>query len=238
MTKLKAVIPVAGLGMRMLPATKAIPKEMLPIVDKPLIQYIVNECVAAGIKEIILVTHSSKNAIENHFDTSFELEAMLEARVKRQLLDEVQSITPKGVTLMHIRQGQPKGLGHAVLCAKPLVGDSPFVVLLPDILLDDAKADLKKDNLPHMIARFEQTGLSQVLVQKADEHVLHDYSVVECEASSLAPGESARITSIIEKPAPETKLESNYSAVGRYVLSADIWPLLETTEPGAWGAFN
>lgn len=108
MTKLKAVIPVAGLGMRMLPATKAIPKEMLPIVDKPLIQYIVNECVAAGIKEIILVTHSSKNAIENHFDTSFELEAMLEARVKRQLLDEVQSITPKGVTLMHIRQGQPK----------------------------------------------------------------------------------------------------------------------------------
>ena len=235
MTKLKAVIPVAGLGMRMLPATKAIPKEMLPIVDKPLIQYIVNECVAAGIKEIILVTHSSKNAIENHFDTSFELEAMLEARVKRQLLDEVQSITPKGVTLMHIRQGQPKGLGHAVLCAKPLVGDSPFVVLLPDILLDDAKADLKKDNLPHMIARFEQTGLSQVLVQKADEHVLHDYSVVECEASSLAPGESARITSIIEKPAPETKLESNYSAVGRYVLSADIWPLLETTEPGAWG---
>ncbi len=162
MTKLKAVIPVAGLGMRMLPATKAIPKEMLPIVDKPLIQYIVNECVAAGIKEIILVTHSSKNAIENHFDTSFELEAMLEARVKRQLLDEVQSITPKGVTLMHIRQGQPKGLGHAVLCAKPLVGDSPFVVLLPDILLDDAKADLKKDNLSHMIARFEQTGLSQV----------------------------------------------------------------------------
>lgn len=122
-----------------------------------------------------------------------------------------------------------------MLCAKPLVGDSPFVVLLPDILLDDAKADLKKDNLSHMIARFEQTGLSQVLVQTADEHVLHDYSVVQCEASSLAPGESARITSIIEKPAPETKLESNYSAVGRYVLSADIWPLLETTKPGAWG---
>ena len=233
MTKLKAVIPVAGLGMRMLPATKAIPKEMLPIVDKPLIQYIVNECVAAGIKEIILVTHSSKNAIENHFDTSFELEAMLEARVKRQLLDEVQSITPKGVTLMHIRQGQPKGRGHAVRCAKPLGGESPFVVLLPDILLDDAKADLKKDNLSHMIARFEQTGLSQVLVQKADEHVLHDYSVVEGEASNLKPGESARITSIIEKPAPETKLESNYSAVGRYVLSADIWPLLAKTPPGA-----
>lgn len=235
MTKLKAVIPVAGLGMHMLPATKAIPKEMLPIVDKPLIQYIVNECVAAGIKDIILVTHSSKNAIENHFDTSFELEAMLEARVKRQLLEDVKSITPKGVTLMHIRQGQPKGLGHAVLCAKPLIGDSPFVVLLPDILLDDAKADLKKDNLPHMISRFEQTGLSQVLVQAADENVLYDYSVVECETNSLTPGDSSRMTSIIEKPSREVQLLSNYTAVGRYVLSADIWPILEKTEPGAWG---
>ncbi|WP_279029563.1 UTP--glucose-1-phosphate uridylyltransferase GalU [Gibbsiella quercinecans] len=236
MTKLKAVIPVAGLGMRMLPATKAIPKEMLPIVDKPLIQYIVNECVAAGIKDIILVTHSSKNAIENHFDTSFELEAMLEARVKRQLLDEVQSITPKGVTLMHVRQGQPKGLGHAVLCAKPLVGDEPFVVVLPDILLDDAKADLKKDNLAHLIARFEQSGDSQVLVQAADdENVLYDYSVVECETTTLQPGESARMTSIIEKPSREVRLKSNYSAVGRYVLSADIWPILEKTKPGAWG---
>ncbi|EMH5180367.1 sugar phosphate nucleotidyltransferase [Serratia marcescens] len=235
MTKLKAVIPVAGLGMRMLPATKAIPKEMLPIVDKPLIQYIVNECVAAGIKEIILVTHSSKNAIENHFDTSFELEAMLEARVKRQLLDEVQSITPKGVTLMHIRQGQPKGLGHAVLCAKPLIGESPFVVLLPDVLLDDAKADMQKENLAHLISRFEETGLSQVLIQPVDEHVLRDYSVVECQNNKLRPGESSRITAIIEKPDSDVQLKSNYSAVGRYVLSADIWPILEKIEPGAWG---
>ncbi|BEL74769.1 MULTISPECIES: sugar phosphate nucleotidyltransferase [Serratia] len=235
MTKLKAVIPVAGLGMRMLPATKAIPKEMLPIVDKPLIQYIVNECVAAGIKEIILVTHSSKNAIENHFDTSFELEAMLEARVKRQLLDEVQSITPKGVTLMHIRQGQPKGLGHAVLCAKPLVGDSPFVVLLPDVLLDDAKADLRKDNLSHLISRFEETGHSQILVQTVDEYTLREYSVVECENNALQPGDSSRISSIIEKPGRDVPLKSNYSAVGRYALSADIWPILEKIEPGAWG---
>ncbi|KFK97892.1 MULTISPECIES: UTP--glucose-1-phosphate uridylyltransferase GalU [unclassified Serratia (in: enterobacteria)] len=232
---LKAVIPVAGLGMRMLPATKAIPKEMLPIVDKPLIQYIVNECVAAGIKEIILVTHSSKNAIENHFDTSYELEAMLEARVKRQLLDEVKSITPPGVTLMHIRQGQPKGLGHAVLCAKPLVGDSPFVVLLPDVLIDDVKADLKKDNLAQMITRFNETGASQVLVQAVDESVLHNYSVVECEAKALQPGESSLMTSIIEKPSREIQLKSNYSAVGRYVLAADIWPILEQTRPGAWG---
>ncbi|NVP03310.1 NTP transferase domain-containing protein, partial [Photobacterium damselae subsp. damselae] len=133
----KAVIPVAGLGTRMLPATKAIPKEMLPLVDKPLIQFIVNECVNAGIKEIVLVTHSSKNAIENHFDTSFELEATLEARVKRQLLDEVQNICPRDVTVMHVRQGHAKGLGHAVLCAKPLVGDAPFAVVLPDVILDE-----------------------------------------------------------------------------------------------------
>ncbi|MCP4325633.1 MAG: NTP transferase domain-containing protein, partial [Alteromonadales bacterium] len=139
----KAVIPVAGLGTRMLPATKATPKEMLPIVDKPMIQYIVNECVAAGIKEIVLVTHSSKNAIENHFDKSFELETTLENRVKRQLLEEIQAICPKGVTIMHVRQGEAKGLGHAVLKAHPIIGESPFVVVLPDVILDDACADLK-----------------------------------------------------------------------------------------------
>ena len=141
---MKAVIPVAGLGTRMLPATKAIPKEMLPIVDRPLIQYVVNEAISAGIKEIVLVTHSSKNSIENHFDTSFELEATLERRVKRQLLEEVQAICPKDVTIIHVRQGEAKGLGHAVECAKPIVGDAPFAVVLPDVILDNASCDLKK----------------------------------------------------------------------------------------------
>ena len=122
----KAVIPVAGLGTRMLPATKAIPKEMLPVVDRPLIQYVIEEAAAAGIKEIVLVTHASKNSIENHFDTSFELEATLESRVKRQLLEEIQSICPPGVTIMHVRQGVAKGLGHAILTARPLVGEEPF----------------------------------------------------------------------------------------------------------------
>lgn len=145
---LKAVIPVAGLGTRMLPATKAIPKEMLPVVDKPLIQYIVDECVAAGVKEIVLVSHSSKNAIENHFDTSFELEAALESRVKRQLLKEIKNICPADVTIMQVRQGHAKGLGHAVLCAKSMVGDNPFIVMLPDVLLDDSTADLSKEILP------------------------------------------------------------------------------------------
>lgn len=145
MTKVtKAVIPVAGLGTRMLPATKAIPKEMLPIVDKPLIQYVVNECVQAGIKDIVLVTHASKNSIENHFDTSFELEATLEKRVKRQLLEDVQAICPTGVTIMHVRQGHAKGLGHAILCAKPLVGDAPFAVVLPDVIIVMPSAILAK----------------------------------------------------------------------------------------------
>lgn len=235
MTKLKAVIPVAGLGMRMLPATKAIPKEMLPIVDKPLIQYVVNECVAAGIKEIILITHSSKNAVENHFDTSYELEAMLEARVKRQLLDEVQSICSPGVTIMHIRQGHAEGLGHAVLCAKPLVGDAPFAVLLPDVLIDDAKSDLKRDNLAQLVKRFEETGTSQVLVHAVEPDALSNYSVISCEKSVLAAGESSRIKAMVEKPQSPADLKSNLSAVGRYVLSASIWPLLEKTKPGAWG---
>src|SRR5690554_8185561 len=149
----------------MLPATKAIPKEMLPLVDKPLIQFIVEECAAAGMTEIILVTHSSKNSIENHFDTSFELEATLEKRVKRQLLEEVQSICPKGVTIMQVRQGQAKGLGHAVLCAKPLIGDEPFAVVLPDVLIDDAASDLKKENLAAMVREFKETGISQILVE-------------------------------------------------------------------------
>jgi len=154
----KAVIPVAGLGTRMLPATKAIPKEMLPIVDKPMIQYIVNECIAAGITEIVLVTHSSKNAIENHFDTSYELESTLEKRVKRSLLDEVRSICPRHVTIMHVRQGVAKGLGHAVLCAKPLIGENPFVVVLPDVIIDASHADLSTENLSEMLRLYNDDG--------------------------------------------------------------------------------
>lgn len=231
---LKAVIPVAGLGMKMLPATKAIPKEMLPIVDKPLIQQIVNECAAAGVEEIVLVTNSSKNAIENHFDTSYELEALLEARVKRQLLAEIKSICPKNVSITSVRQHKQLGLGHAILCAKPLVGDNPFIVVLPDILLDETTFDAKTQNLAAMIQRFEESGRSQVLVQHKDIKVLSDYSVVNCNVEDLAPGQTARMTSIVEKPANPETYNSELSAVGRYVLSASIWPILEATGFGAW----
>ena len=153
-----AVIPVAGLGTRLLPATKAIPKEMMPLVDKPLIQYVVSEAVAAGIKNIVLVTHSSKNAIENHFDTSFELEATLEKRVKRQLLEDIRSIIPEDVSILNVRQGESKGLAHAIACASPIVGKNPFAVLLPDVLIDNIASDLNTDNLSAMIKRFESTG--------------------------------------------------------------------------------
>lgn len=228
----KAVIPVAGLGTRMLPATKAIPKEMLPVVDKPLIQYVVQECIAAGIKEIVLVTHSSKNSIENHFDISFELESMLEKRVKRQLLDEVQNICPKDVTIMHVRQGQAKGLGHAVLCARPLVGDAPFAVVLPDVLIDSYDSDLKKDNLAHMAALFSSTGISQVMVEPVPMQNVSSYGVADVEGHQLQAGESVNMTAIVEKPKVE-EAPSNLSVVGRYVFTPDIWEALEYTPLGA-----
>lgn len=228
----KAVIPVAGLGTRMLPATKAIPKEMLPIVDKPLIQYIVSECIDAGIKEIVLVTHSSKNSIENHFDKSFELETTLEKRVKRQLLEEIQAICPKGVTIMHVRQGEAKGLGHAVLKARPLVGDNPFIVVLPDVILDDASANLKTENLAAMLARYQETGISQIMVEPVPMEQVSNYGVADCEGHALNSGESKVMTAIVEKPAID-EAPSNLAVVGRYVLSSQIWDLLEFTPPGA-----
>ena len=226
----KAVIPVAGLGTRMLPATKAIPKEMLPLVDKPLIQYVVNECIAAGITEIVLVTHSSKNSIENHFDTSFELEAMLEKRVKRQLLAEVQSICPPHVTIMQVRQGVAKGLGHAVLCAHPVVGNEPVAVILPDVILDEYESDLSRDNLAEMIQRFNDTGHSQIMVEPVAD--VTAYGVVDCKGEKLQPGDSVPMVGIVEKP-KASEAPSNLAVVGRYVLSADIWPLLAKTPPGA-----
>lgn len=230
----KAVIPVAGLGTRMLPATKAIPKEMLPVVDKPLIQYVVNECVKAGLKEIILVTHASKNSIENHFDTSFELEATLEKRVKRQLLEAVQQICPKDVTIMHVRQGVANGLGHAIMCALPMVGDNPFAVVLPDVIIDDSFSDPTKDNLADMVSKFNTSRVSQVMVEQVPQEDVTKFGIVDLEGKEVQPGESAKIHKMVEKP----KLEdapSDLAVVGRYVLSEKIWDILPTTMPGAGG---
>lgn len=228
---MKVIIPVAGLGTRMLPATKAIPKEMLTVADKPLIQYIVNECVAAGIKEIVLVTHSSKNAIENHFDTSFELETMLEKRVKRQLLEEVRSICPKDVTIMHVRQGNAKGLGHAVLCGRAVVGNEPFAVVLPDVILAEFSANQKTENLAAMIKRFNETGHSQIMVAPVSMDEVSSYGVADCNSVEIPVGGSAEIVKMVEKPSKE-EAPSNLVVVGRYVFSSAIWDLLEKTPAG------
>jgi|TARA_Y100000780_G_scaffold192592_1_gene180889 UTP--glucose-1-phosphate uridylyltransferase len=234
MKVLKAVLPVAGLGTRMLPATKAIPKEMLPLVDKPLIQYVVNEAVAAGIKEIVLVTHASKNSIENHFDTSFELEATLEARVKRSLLEEVRSIVPNDVTVISVRQSAPLGLGHAVLAARPIVGNNPFAVMLPDVIIDKYKSNSKTDNLSQMIDRFDKTGHNQVMVEPVPQEQVHQYGVVDLAGKKINAGENAAIKNMVEKP-NNIDAPSNLAITGRYVVSTAIWDLLEYTPPGAGG---
>ncbi|MBH0002146.1 UTP--glucose-1-phosphate uridylyltransferase GalU [Pseudoalteromonas sp. SWYJZ12] len=234
MKVLKAILPVAGLGTRMLPAAKAIPKEMLPLVDKPLIQYVINEAVAAGIKEIVLVIHASKNAIENHFDTSFELEATLDARVKRSLLEEVRSIVPTDVTVVSVRQSAPLGLGHAVLAARPIVGNSPFAIMLPDVIIDKYKSNSKTDNLSQMIDRFDKTGFNQVMVEPVPQEQVHQYGVVDLAGKKINAGENAAIKNMVEKPNND-KAPSNLAITGRYVVSTAIWDLLEYTPPGASG---
>ncbi|GAB3003502.1 UTP--glucose-1-phosphate uridylyltransferase GalU [Psychrosphaera aestuarii] len=228
----KAIIPVAGLGTRMLPASKAIPKEMLPIADKPIIQYVVNEIIAAGIKEIILVTHSSKNSIENHFDKSFELESILEKRVKRQLLDEVQAICPKDVTIMHVRQGEAKGLGHAIACARPLVGNHPFAVVLPDVMINDYDSNLKQDNLADMIKLYDESRASQIMVDAVPNEDVNKYGIADVDGVKIKAGESKAMVGMVEKPDVDDA-PSNLAVVGRYVLSAEIWDILEKTPVGA-----
>lgn len=226
---MKAIIPVAGLGTRMLPATKAIPKEMLPVVDKPLIQWVVEEIAAAGVKEIVLVTHSSKNSIENHFDTSFELEATLESRVKRQLLKEIQSICPADVRIITVRQGAPRGLGHAILCAYPVVGDEDVMIVLPDVLISPYACDINRDNLSAMRKRFITSGKSQILVEGVPANKTDQYGIVE-----LSDEKSLDIAGLAEKPEPELA-KSNLAIVGRYILSRSIWSALKKTKLGVSG---
>ena len=227
----KAVIPVAGLGTRMLPATKAIPKEMLTLVDKPLIQYVVEEAAAAGITEIVLVTHASKNSIENHFDTSFELEVQLEARVKRSLLQEVKSINPKGITLISVRQAEAKGLGHAILCARSVIGDEPFAVILPDVIIDKYHSDLGLENLAKMVVNYNQSGINQVMVNPVPLDEISNYGVVDLNGEPINSGEVAEISAMIEKP-ERNKAPSNLAITGRYILSEKIWPILTKTPLG------
>ena len=224
----KAILPVAGLGTRFLPASKSIPKEMVTVVDRPAIEYVVREAVAAGIEQIILVTHSSKASIENYFDRNFELETTLENKKKYDLLKAITEILPSHIQVISVRQPQPLGLGHAVLCAKAVVGDDDFAVLLPDVLVKDADS---KNDLFLMMQRFEQSQAAQIMVEAVPDHLVDQYGIVDVEQSP-AEGESVVMQGIVEKPAID-KAPSNLSVVGRYVLPAKIMQLLEQTPKGA-----
>ncbi|MBO6152160.1 MAG: UTP--glucose-1-phosphate uridylyltransferase GalU [Acinetobacter sp.] len=224
----KAILPVAGLGTRFLPASKSIPKEMVTVVDRPAIEYVVREAVAAGIEQIILVTHSSKASIENYFDRNFELETTLENKKKYDLLKAITEILPSHIQVISVRQPQPLGLGHAVLCAKAVVGDDDFAVLLPDVLVKDADS---KNDLSLMIDRFNQNQAAQIMVEAVPDYLVDQYGIVDVEQSP-AEGESIVMQGIVEKPAID-KAPSNLSVVGRYVLPAKIMQLLEQTPKGA-----
>jgi UTP--glucose-1-phosphate uridylyltransferase len=225
----KAVFPVAGLGSRFLPATKAQPKEMLPIVDKPLIQYAVEEAVAAGITEMVFITGRNKRAIEDHFDTAYELEAELEAAGKAQLLELVQNVIPKHITCIYIRQSAPLGLGHAVLCARPVVGDEPFAVLLADDFMDVEKGGTPV--LAQMTALYAREHASILAVQDVPRSETRQYGIVNSVAYQP---DLERVNAIVEKPSPEAA-PSTLAVVGRYILANEIFDHLEGLGKGAGG---
>lgn len=223
----KAVFPVAGLGTRFLPATKASPKEMLPIVDKPLIQYGVEEAIEAGIRQMVFVTSSSKRAIEDHFDRNAELEHELEQRGKQELLKMVHSIVPPEVSCIYIRQPEALGLGHAVLCAKPVIGDEPFAVILADDLIDGDDSPC----LSQMVKLYSREQSSIVGVERIPQEESYKYGIVE---PSNLYDRVFDVKSIVEKPKPEVA-PSNLAVVGRYLLSAEIFNYLEHIPRGAGG---
>ena len=222
----KAVFPVAGLGSRFLPATKASPKEMLPIVDKPLIQYAVEEAAAAGITEMIFVTGRNKRAIEDHFDKAYELETELERKGKDALLGQVRSVLPEGVRCIYIRQAEPLGLGHAVLCAQPVVGNEPFAVILADDLIDSQPPAMAR-----MARLFARQGRSLIGVDEIPRDQTQRYGIVTVERMRAGV---ARMRGIVEKPEP-ARAPSNLAVVGRYVLTPRIFGLLGKLRPGAGG---
>jgi UTP--glucose-1-phosphate uridylyltransferase len=219
MTVRKAVFPAAGLGTRFLPATKAQPKEMLPLVDKPIIQYGVEEAVASGVDDIILVTGRGKNAIEDHFDVSIELETFLETRGKTELLQEVRQISNL-INVAYVRQGEPLGLGHAVLVTRHLVGDEPFAVILADDVIDAAPPALAQ-----MIRVFRDVGGPVIAVERVPQSDLQHYGVIAAEPAG--PG-VYKILDLVEKP-PAGKAPSDLAIIGRYVLTPDIFPMLDET---------
>jgi len=223
----KAVFPVAGLGTRFLPATKTVPKEMLPVIDRPLIQYAVDEAIEAGCNTLVFVTNRYKHAVADYFDKAYELEQKLERSGKTEQLELVRSILPEGVRAVFVTQAEALGLGHAVLCAKPVIGDEPFAVLLPDDLIWNRGPGALKQ----MADVAERTGASVLATQNVAREKTGSYGIVATEDFS---GRQGRITGIVEKPEPDVA-PSTLAVVGRYVLSPRIFDLLEATKPGAGG---
>lgn len=223
----KAVFPVAGMGTRFLPATKAMPKEMLPVVDKPLIQYAVEEAAAAGIEQMIFVTGRNKRAIEDHFDRAPELEAQLAAAGKHDLLEQLMSATPRGVSFIYVRQPEPLGLGHAVLCAQPVVGDEPFAVILADDLIDASPGVTAQ-----LVQSYARHGASVLAVEDVPLADTSKYGIVA--AQPMGSDGEERVTAIVEKPRPD-EAPSTLAVVGRYVLRPEIFDELARTERGRGG---
>jgi UTP--glucose-1-phosphate uridylyltransferase len=222
----KAVLPVAGMGTRVLPATKVLPKELLPVVDKPLIQYAVEEAAEAGITEIVLVTAKGKELLADHFDTSAELERQLEARGKAELLEIARSTCPKGVTITTVRQPAPLGLGHAVWCAKPVVGDEPFAVLLPDDLIMGKPGCLKQ-----MVEQWNQTRGHLVAVENVPLEQVSRYGILDVIEEK---GQVAKARGMVEKPKPEDA-PSTLSVIGRYILEPAVFDYLDRKQKGQGG---
>lgn len=227
----KAVIPAAGLGTRFLPATKALPKEMLPIVDIPTIQYIIEEAVKSGIEEILVITNSNKHCMENHFDKAYELEERLIGAGKTKEVEMVKEIADLA-NIYYVRQKEPKGLGHAILCAKSFIGNEPFAILLGDDVVVNKNS---KPALKQLIQAYDMVGASVVGVQTVDESQVHKYGIVEPDKRHKTKNERlVKLSGMVEKPVAE-EAPSNYAVLGRYVLTPEIFRLLETQEIGAGG---
>ena len=230
----KAVIPVAGLGTRMLPATKAIPKELLPVYDRPIIEHVVKEAISGGVTEIILVTRSGKEAIENHFDAHYELEHRLEKKGKETILGTVKNIIPERVKVTSIRQSDALGLGHAVLCAKHLIGDEPFAVLLPDVLVLDKPSRSRNYSFAQLVAAWEATGVGQVMVERVGIEAVENYGIADVASSQIEAFSSVELRALVEKPAPEDA-PSDLAVLGRYILPAKVLDLIAETGAGVGG---
>lgn len=222
-----AIIPVAGLGTRMFPISKSIPKEMLPLVDKPIIQYIIDECIASGIHKIILVTNFFKKSVENYFNRNLKLESILKKKKKNKLLNQIKFTNQKNVKIIKIRQNFPKGTGHAILCARPLIGKKPFVVIFPDVVICDFfQSNFKNCNLKLMLDRYHKTLTSQILVKPIYGKHISKYGIVNFKKVDCAIQKNKIVNDIIEKP-KFNRTNSNLSVVGRYILSKKIWDLLK-----------